>query len=202
MTKTQQPRPRHVIKPADVRREELMDAAAKLFISNGVEKTTIDNIVIEAAASKGTFYHYFKSKNELVEALRERFSNSFREQTQAAVDAVKDDDWDGKLHAWIKTAVQAYIEDFEIHDVVYHEYGNHSRASAELNAVLEQIEAILLQGCNFGAWSIRNLRVTAIVMYQGFHGVVDDFIASRSLSAEQITEELTVLFSRLLHPSN
>lgn len=176
-----------------------MDAGAKLFIANGVEKTTIDTIVLEAAASKGTFYHYFKSKNELVEALRERFSTNFREQTQAAVDAVQSEDWDGKLRAWTTTAVQAYVADFEIHDVVYHEYGNHSRASAELNALLEQIQRILRQGCEAGAWSIANTRVTAIVMYQGFHGVVDDFIASKALAAEEVIEELIVLFSRLLH---
>ncbi|MCF2134566.1 helix-turn-helix transcriptional regulator (plasmid) [Mycetohabitans endofungorum] len=64
---------RHTIKPADVRREERMDAGAKLFVLNGIDKTTIDDIVIEAANSKGTFYHYFKSKDEPVDALRGDF---------------------------------------------------------------------------------------------------------------------------------
>ncbi|MEJ2769248.1 helix-turn-helix transcriptional regulator [Mycetohabitans sp. B46] len=48
----------HTIRPADVRRKEPMAVGAKLFVHNGINKTTIDDIVIEAANSKGAFYYY------------------------------------------------------------------------------------------------------------------------------------------------
>ncbi|WP_337690958.1 TetR family transcriptional regulator [Mycetohabitans sp. B46] len=35
-----------------------MAVGAKLFVHNGINKTTIDDIVIEAANSKGAFYYY------------------------------------------------------------------------------------------------------------------------------------------------
>ncbi|WP_372242088.1 TetR/AcrR family transcriptional regulator [Pseudomonas sp. Fl4BN1] len=46
-----QPRPRS--KPAEVRLEELMAAAQSLFLSQGVEATTISEIVSRAEVAKG-----------------------------------------------------------------------------------------------------------------------------------------------------
>ncbi|MDI9229517.1 helix-turn-helix domain-containing protein, partial [Serratia bockelmannii] len=71
-------------KPAEVRLDELMDAAQKLFIEKGFEATTISDIVRDANVAKGTFYHYFPSKNEMLAALRIRFTNHFIEKIQLA----------------------------------------------------------------------------------------------------------------------
>jgi AcrR family transcriptional regulator len=95
----------HTIHPADMRRKELMNVGARLFVRNGIDKATTDDIVIEAVNLKGTFYHYFKSRNELVDAWRERFSTHIREQTQAAREAMSDGDWNGKPRAWVSTPI-------------------------------------------------------------------------------------------------
>jgi len=44
---------------ADIRRAALLDAAAELFIKQGVEATTTDEIAAGAGVAKGTLYHYF-----------------------------------------------------------------------------------------------------------------------------------------------
>lgn len=61
-------------KPAPVRLDELMAAAEDLFVRQGVEATTIDQIVAQAGVAKGTFYHYFSSKADVLAALRAKFS--------------------------------------------------------------------------------------------------------------------------------
>jgi len=48
-----------------VRREEILAAAEKIFILKGPENTTIDEIAEEAELSKGTIYLYFRSKEQL-----------------------------------------------------------------------------------------------------------------------------------------
>jgi len=54
----------------DVNRRErvtaLTDAATKLFLTQGIDITTIDDITKAAGVSKGSFYRYFESKHELV----------------------------------------------------------------------------------------------------------------------------------------
>ena len=73
-------------KPAEVRLDELMAAAEKLFLAKGVEATTISEIVEEAQVAKGTFYHYFASKNEMLTALGNRYTARFLERLRNAVD--------------------------------------------------------------------------------------------------------------------
>lgn len=60
-----------VVKDPKERRKEIMDMAAKLFISKGYEQTSINLIVEQLGIAKGTFYHYFKSKEEILEAILE-----------------------------------------------------------------------------------------------------------------------------------
>lgn len=61
-----------IIKEHAVRRNEILDAASKLIYSKGYEQMTIQDILDDLQIAKGTFYHYFGSKQELLEALIER----------------------------------------------------------------------------------------------------------------------------------
>lgn len=46
-------------------KENISSVADRLFLENGVEKTTMDEIAREAEYSKATIYAYFKSKEEI-----------------------------------------------------------------------------------------------------------------------------------------
>ena len=50
-------------------REKLVKAAMELFARKGFDKTTVDEIVAKAGVAKGTFYLYFKSKDDLIKEL-------------------------------------------------------------------------------------------------------------------------------------
>ena len=104
-------------KPAEVRLDELMAAAEKLFLAKGVEATTISEIVEEAQVAKGTFYHYFASKNEMLTALGGRYTAQFLERLQDAVDACPANDWRTRLQTWIRVNVEA-VETYRTHDIV------------------------------------------------------------------------------------
>lgn len=49
-------------------KDRIMDAAKTLFETKGYEHTTVADIIAMAGASKGGFYHHFKSKEEILEA--------------------------------------------------------------------------------------------------------------------------------------
>jgi AcrR family transcriptional regulator len=67
-------KPRRVIKAPAVRREELIDCAQRLFLAQGYEKTTINDVIAATGLSKGAFYHHFRSKDDLLAAITERFA--------------------------------------------------------------------------------------------------------------------------------
>ncbi|MCR4748286.1 MAG: TetR/AcrR family transcriptional regulator [Lachnospiraceae bacterium] len=49
------------------RKEELLDIAYRMFISKGYENTSVDEIIEKAGIAKGTYYYYFKSKEQMLE---------------------------------------------------------------------------------------------------------------------------------------
>lgn len=51
------------------KKKNLLDAARILFLQKGVSKTSISEIAKQAKVAKGTFYLYFKDKDELLEHL-------------------------------------------------------------------------------------------------------------------------------------
>lgn len=57
------------VKEHDERRNEILDTAEALFLTKGYDKTTINDILKTIGIAKGTFYHYFKSKEEVMDAV-------------------------------------------------------------------------------------------------------------------------------------
>lgn len=61
-----------VTKEFDVRKQEIIDKSSALFNRKGYLKTSVADIVKEVAVAKGTFYYYFKSKEEVLDAIIEQ----------------------------------------------------------------------------------------------------------------------------------
>ena len=60
---------KRVLKNPDVRRIEIMMSAEKLFKAKGYTKTPVEAIIKSAGIAKGTFYYYFKTKQDILKAL-------------------------------------------------------------------------------------------------------------------------------------
>jgi AcrR family transcriptional regulator len=66
---------RHLLK-----KREIVETAEKLFLKKGYQETTIDDILEAASLSKGGFYHYFTSKEEvLTESINAMMTDMLRE---------------------------------------------------------------------------------------------------------------------------
>lgn len=60
-----------VVKKAEDRREEIIKAARELFETKDYDKSTMQDIMEKLNIAKGTIYHYFQSKQALLEAVVE-----------------------------------------------------------------------------------------------------------------------------------
>ncbi len=67
------------VKDPETRRSELIDAAEELFLTNGYEETAVSNIVGKIGVAQGTFYHYFKSKDGVLDAITDRWIEEIKE---------------------------------------------------------------------------------------------------------------------------
>jgi AcrR family transcriptional regulator len=166
------PRPR--TKPPQQRREELMNAARRLFLKQGVGSTTIDQITSGADVAKGTFYLHFSSKEDLRSALGEQFAEQHLIRLKTALAAVSEGDWTRKLATWAEACLAFYLDSIALHDMLFHESGAPTREGLVDNVIIDHLTLLLEAGAAAGAWSIDDPRFTAVFLFSGMHGIVDD----------------------------
>ncbi|MFN8441848.1 MAG: TetR/AcrR family transcriptional regulator [Caldilineaceae bacterium] len=77
--------PRIVKEPLE-RRNEILDATQQLVITKGYDRMTIQDVIDRLQISKGAFYHYFDSKQALLDALIERMQTEAIKVIQPIVD--------------------------------------------------------------------------------------------------------------------
>lgn len=62
-----------ISKNPEERKKELIEIAEQLFITKGYEQTAVSDIVKEAHVAQGTFYYYFKTKEEILDLITDRY---------------------------------------------------------------------------------------------------------------------------------
>nr|WP_283251381.1 MULTISPECIES: TetR/AcrR family transcriptional regulator [unclassified Actinomyces] len=60
------------VKTARARREEILDAAEALIIAKGYQRMTVEDILRQVGIAKGTLYHHFAGKEEILQGIVER----------------------------------------------------------------------------------------------------------------------------------
>jgi len=63
-----------IVKTYEDRKNEILDTAQTLFYKNGYQNTSIANVIDAVNIAKGTFYHYFKSKSDLLDQIINRIA--------------------------------------------------------------------------------------------------------------------------------
>jgi AcrR family transcriptional regulator len=75
-----------VVKQPEARKGEIIKAARRLLFRHGYAKTTIAEIIDDAEISKGLFYYYFGSKEEILDAIVEQLVMADAAQLRAVAD--------------------------------------------------------------------------------------------------------------------
>ncbi|MBN2323578.1 MAG: TetR/AcrR family transcriptional regulator [Spirochaetes bacterium] len=76
-----------IVKAHDVRKNEILDTAYELIYRVGYEQATVEAIIEETGIAKGTFYHYFKSKLDLLDSLVERMTDRIVEKSRTVIES-------------------------------------------------------------------------------------------------------------------
>ena len=63
----------------ELRKNQILDGAKKLIARNGYYQTRVEDILREVKLGKGTFYLYFKNKEDLFISILERFLDDWEE---------------------------------------------------------------------------------------------------------------------------
>jgi AcrR family transcriptional regulator len=194
------PKPRITKKP-EVRRQEILDAAQALFAKHGFEGTAVSQIVALVGVQQGTFYHYFESKEALVEALILR-------STEAMAERIAERIADRRLS--LRARVAASLEEaFNPQDpfLLMFEHIHRARNSA-LNQkthllMSQRLTPILMElareGNAAGVFSVRHLGITADFIIGGMSFLMDkEIYLGNAIDWQVLRPQMESLIEKLL----
>lgn len=110
-------RRKRVMKSPETRRADLTAAAERLFEARGYDIVTIADITAAAGVAKGTFYLYFASKAELLDALRARLIEDTTSWLRHLTVPGADGDWSAFIRALVEGAIAFQVEQYERHEL-------------------------------------------------------------------------------------
>jgi AcrR family transcriptional regulator len=188
-------------KPADQRREELLDAAQASFLERGIAATTVDHIAAGAGVAKGTFYLYFRSRADVLTAVQRRYGDRFVAQLVAAI-AEAGDDWGAKLDGCVRVGLQNHQVERALHDVLF--ISAPPERGPELDHALDDLigvfQRLLADGVAAGAYDVDDIDTTAVLLFNTLHGVFNPiWLGASPLDEDRLTAAARTLFRRTVN---
>lgn len=143
-----------IIKEYHVRKNELLDTAQELFFTKGYKQTSIESIIKKIGVAKGTFYYYFKSKEDLLDKLTYKMSKKILEEVKKIVE--KDDlNAIDKLNQAYAVAGSVKLENIELLKVLLKAFYNdrnlffrHKMFMSSMEILAPEFSKIIRQGVN------------------------------------------------------
>lgn len=189
---------RRVIKPADVRSAELLDAGLRVLCELGYAEATVAAITSAAGVAKGTFYLYFPTKAHLLVALRDRQRRQLSEEVMERLAEVGSGAW-AAVDATLDAFVRFLVEERAVHDALYDGAAASVTVDDEVNGVIV-LEELLSDGVVEGSMAVDDPLLAASMLFHGVHGAVDTALARGDTEAERLQRYARAWARRLLEP--
>ena len=173
------------------KKDDIIAAALKLFIEKGYDGTSVRMILGEVGGEIGMFYHYFRSKDEVLEAA----VNLFLKRYVEGFGSIADDTWVGPaaqlsaLLGWFRSAMEEYntfMGKSGLGQIGFPQReALHSRT---IDALVPHVEKILMNAIASGLVQkpegISEHELAQFVLY-GFAGVMDIINTDGQLQEEE-----------------
>jgi AcrR family transcriptional regulator len=158
------------------RKDQILDAAEKVFSERGLDQARMDDIVDESGLSKGTLYWYYKSKNAIIDALFDRLFASEMHALAALVEA--DQPAPEKVEIYIRSVVKEIRRFERLMPLGYEFFALAARSKSVRKRLqryyrryIEDLKAILEQGVASGDYRPMSTKEVAIAAGAMFDGI-------------------------------
>ncbi len=166
-----------IVKKPDERRKEIIHAARELFNTKAYEKVTMQELMDKLNIAKGTIYHYFSSKEDLLESVVEDLINEELQRKKQLLKSRRCRNLNAleKFRVLVTSDTMAE-EDLQILKNLHHP-GNTLIHTRQLGSYLIQLApifaAVIEEGCDQGVFKTEHPRECAEFMLAGFQFLTD-----------------------------
>jgi len=182
--------------PRPSRWNEIIEAAAEAFRTNGFAATSLEDIASAVGMWKGSLYHYIDSKEDLLFAVvrgpAEEILKQVRELSETDLPPTE------KIRRATRSHVQILNSNFVYASVYLQEIAGRRKLpewSAMDREYLDLLESIVREGVDSGEFSaVTNPRVTTLALIGSLNWLTHWYRPGGSLHADEIADQFCDLF--------
>jgi len=173
--------------PPEVRREQILDSAAQVLVAKGLAAMTVADVVAGAEIAKGTFYLYFRSKEDLVAALQARYTESLITRTDAVLTGPGSHA--ERLDEFVTAVLDFHASQVHLHHALFRDAG--LRDDQSIRRLESLLATFISDGLAAGAFHVAAPEFAAAFVVHGLHGVLPPFLHQRADSRAQFLAAAT-----------
>jgi len=180
--------------------QKIIETAQGIFSRLGFKKTTMDDIARAVFKAKSSLYHYFKSKDEIFQAVIEKEVRMLKEEIEKAL--ASEASPINKLKAYAKTRMKAlrrlanfyqafreeYLESYSFIQKLRQDYDRYE---------IETIKSLLKEGVEVGLFEVRDPDLTAEAILMAIKGY--EYVWAISPNEDKIENDIDRLFDVLFY---
>jgi AcrR family transcriptional regulator len=166
---------------AEEKRRQILDAAVRVFARRGFHTSRVGDIAEEAGVAHGLLYHYFASKDEVLQTVfRENWSELLQrfEQVEAS-----DEPADEKLRGIVKILLRTWRNDPDLVTVMVREVGRSAQLATQVEVIgqgFAVIERVIRQGQAEGVFRPGlDPRLASWIVYGGLEEILTGWVMGR-----------------------
>lgn len=186
------------VKEPDVRRQEILDGAIRVFAKKGYDKTTIADIAKELNISQGLCYRYYPSKEEIYDAALDKYAGLIAQENLHHTDFdIPIRELVGSLTSHVQDYRDAEKEDQELYRLFHSESSRRMHDELFLKVakrIIPHVQEHLRKAKENGEITIKDTDSTAII---GVYGWVGMFL-TEDLTDEERMEKMCLIWHQLL----
>lgn len=160
---------------------------------------TMDGVAAAAGVGKGTIYHYYRSKSELLSAVRARFLGRAVGAAQRAADDVAGGSALHRVERFLDVLLEATGDNGPLIWALFHQAP--IEEEDELAAIHGPLLALVRRGVDTGEFVLDDPDFTTVFLLHGLHGTVEAAFHGGDVDPVRLRAGLRQAVAALLGPA-
>lgn len=184
----------HIIKKQKLAKLKIVNIAADIFSEFGFKKATMDDIARAAGIGKSSIYYYFKSKEEIFEAVVKNEARQLSEELEEKVINANDNPKD-KIRNYVFIRMKYLNEMVNFYEALKNDYLGNLAFTERIRRKYDKeerqtIKDILEEGVTKEIFKLTNTKLAANVLVTFLKGLEKSMIIEQKLDMQELEKNL------------
>jgi AcrR family transcriptional regulator len=180
----------HIIKKQKAIRNKIVSISSGVFSKFGFKKATMEDIALASGMGKSSIYYYFKSKEEIFEAVVQKEAQELSIELEKKVIKVNDNPKD-KIRNYVLIRMRYLKEMVNFYEALKNDYLGNLAFTERIRKKYDKeeqqiIKKLLEEGVNQGIFKVRNTKFASIALVTFLKGLESSLIIDEDINLENL----------------